>query len=69
LKCPDVAEWVGAALKEIKAHLQNRTWELAQLPPSKRAISSRWVFKIKWMPEGLIEKYKGVSSSGIQPDS
>jgi len=59
LKRPDAAEWVGAALKEIKAHLQNGTWELAQLPSGKRAIGSRWVFKIKRMPEGLVEKYKG----------
>ena len=50
---------MGAALKEIKAHLQNRTWELAQLPPGKCAIGSRWVLKIKWMLEGLIKKYKG----------
>ena len=66
LKRPDAAEWVGAALKEIEAHLQNGTWELAQLPPGKRAIGSRWVFKIKRMPEGLVG---AVSSSGIQPDS
>ena len=54
----DTPKWVEAALKEIKAHVQNGTWELAQLPPGKRAIGSRWVFKIKRMPEGLVDKYK-----------
>ncbi len=59
LKHPDVAEWVKAALSEIKAHVQNGTWELAQLPPGRRAIRSRWVFKIKRTPDGAINKYKG----------
>jgi len=59
LKHLDTAEWVGAALKEIDAHLRNGAWELARLPPGRHMIGSQWVFKIKKMPEGLIEKYKG----------
>jgi hypothetical protein len=59
LKCLDTSEWVKAALAEIEAHLKNGMWELAQLPPGKRAIGSRWVFKIKRTLEGAIEKYKG----------
>jgi len=47
LKWPDADKWVAAALTKIKAHIQNGTWELTQLPPGKRAISSWWVFKIK----------------------
>jgi len=43
----DGANWVEAALKEIEAHVQNGTWELAQLPPKKRAIGSRWIFKVR----------------------
>jgi transposase InsO family protein len=59
LKQPDVDKWVVAALAEIEAHVQNGTWELAQLPPGKRAIGSQWVFKIKRLPDGSIDKYKG----------
>ena len=47
LRRPDVSERVKAALAEIKAHLCNGMWELAQLPPGRRTIGSRWVFKIK----------------------
>jgi len=54
----DGAKWVEAAMKEIEAHVENGTWELAQLPPGKRAIGSRWIFKVKRTPEGLIDKYK-----------
>jgi len=59
LKQPDADKWVTATLAEIEAHLQNGTWELAQLPPGRRAIGSRWVFKIKCLPDGSIDKYKG----------
>jgi len=59
LKRPDADKWVAAALAEIEAHLQNGTWELVQLPPGRRAIGSRWVFKIKRLPDGSIDKYKG----------
>ena len=59
LSRPDADKWIAAALAEIEAHLQNGTWELAQLPPGRRAIGSRWVFKIKRLPDGSIDKYKG----------
>jgi hypothetical protein len=59
LRQPDAGKWVAATLAEIKAHMQNGTWVLAQLLPGKRAIGSRWIFKVKRTPEGLINKYKG----------
>jgi len=59
LRQPDADRWIKAALAEIKADIQNGTWELVQLPPGKQAIGSQWVFKVKKTPEGLVEKYKG----------
>ena len=56
---PDGEAWIAAALAEIEAHLENGTWELAQLPPGRRAIGSRWIFKIKRKPDGSVDKYKG----------
>ena len=41
------------------AHLKNGTWELVPLPDGKKAIGSRWVFKIKRNADGSIERYKG----------
>ena len=55
----DGESWIVAALLEIEPHLENGTWELAQLPTGHRAIRSHWVFKVKQKANGLIDKYKG----------
>lgn len=36
----------------------NDMWELQHLSPRKRAIASKWVYKIKCQPNGEIERYK-----------
>ena len=44
--------------KEIKALDQNNTWELTSLPKDKRAIDSKWVYKVKYKPNREVERYK-----------
>ncbi|KAG8976249.1 hypothetical protein FRC05_004499 [Tulasnella sp. 425] len=56
---PDKEKWFEAAMTEIQAHVDNGTWELVQLPPDRKAIGSRWVFKVKRDAKGEIERYKG----------
>lgn len=56
---PDGDRWIEAALEEIRAHLDNGTWELVRLPHGKHAIGSRWVFKIKKNTDGSVDRYKG----------
>ncbi|KAL0308766.1 UNVERIFIED_CONTAM: Retrovirus-related Pol polyprotein from transposon RE2 [Sesamum radiatum] len=51
--------WVAALNLELQALEQNRTWELTSLPPNKRTIGSIWVFKLKFNPDGSIDRYKG----------
>ncbi|KAL0373067.1 UNVERIFIED_CONTAM: Retrovirus-related Pol polyprotein from transposon RE2 [Sesamum calycinum] len=50
--------WVVAMNLELQALEQNGTWELTSLPPDKRTIGSRWVFKLKLNPDGSIDRYK-----------
>ncbi|KAK4400315.1 Retrovirus-related Pol polyprotein from transposon RE2 [Sesamum angolense] len=50
--------WVAAMNLELQALEQNGTWELTSLPPDKRTIGSRWVFKLKLNPDGSIYRYK-----------
>nr|GFB14970.1 retrovirus-related Pol polyprotein from transposon TNT 1-94 [Tanacetum cinerariifolium] len=43
---------------KIKTLERNGTWTLEDLPKGKRAIDSKWVYKIKFKPNGEVEKYK-----------
>ncbi|KAL0329372.1 UNVERIFIED_CONTAM: Retrovirus-related Pol polyprotein from transposon RE2, partial [Sesamum radiatum] len=52
------ANWVMAMQEELQALDKNGTWELTSLPPTKRAIGSKWVFKLKLHPDGSIARYK-----------
>ncbi|CAL1355789.1 unnamed protein product [Linum trigynum] len=47
-----------AMIKEIAALVANGTWSLIQAPAGKRIIDCKWVFKIKYRPDGSIERYK-----------
>jgi hypothetical protein len=51
--------WHKAALDEIQALIENGTFDLVQLPPGRKAIGSRWVFKVKKNADGSIERLKG----------
>ena len=44
--------------KEIKDLEDNQTWNLTSLPPNKKAIGGKWVYKIKYKVYGTIERYK-----------
>lgn len=37
---------------------ENKTWTLENLPAGKKAISTKWVFKVKMNPDGTIERFK-----------
>lgn len=51
-------EWLDAMKNEIQALETNNTWELSTLPPGKRDIGCKWVYKIKRHSDGSIERYK-----------
>ncbi|PWA96217.1 hypothetical protein CTI12_AA041970 [Artemisia annua] len=50
--------WKEAVDKELHALHLNHTWEVVTLPIGKRAIGSKWVFRIKLHSDGTVEKYK-----------
>ncbi|KAM2568815.1 hypothetical protein TB2_009006 [Malus domestica] len=43
---------------ELHALEQNKTWSLVQLPPGKKVVGSRWIYKIKFKYDGSIERHK-----------
>ena len=50
--------WVDAMQKELKALNDNKTWEIVDLPKGKKAIGSRWVYKVKLKSDGSLERFK-----------
>lgn len=47
-----------AIKSELAALEDNNTWDLVTLPPGKKAIGSKWVFRVKHNPDGSINKHK-----------
>ncbi|CAL1371426.1 unnamed protein product [Linum trigynum] len=50
--------WIKAMEEELNALLESQTWDLVTLPPGKRAIGCKWVYKTKLKPDGAVERYK-----------
>ncbi|CAI7922107.1 unnamed protein product [Closterium sp. NIES-54] len=58
LESSDAEEWRKAMESELKSIEQNGTWELVELPEGRKAITSKWLFKIKSDADGKIKRYK-----------
>lgn len=50
--------WYGTMQPEIWAIETNHTWLLIPLPPVKKPIDCKWIFKTKLHANGSIERYK-----------
>ena len=50
--------WVDAMNTELTALEQNNTWEVTTLPSGKHPIGCKWLYKVKYNPDGSIERYK-----------
>lgn len=55
---PNAKEWQEAADLEYESLLENETWDLVDLPRERKAVGSRWVFKVKHHSDGRVERYK-----------
>jgi hypothetical protein len=44
--------------EEYQSIIKNDVWEIVPKPKSKDVVSSKWLFKIKHVVDGSIEKYK-----------
>ncbi|CAI7861609.1 unnamed protein product [Closterium sp. NIES-54] len=58
LESSDAEEGKKAMESELKSIEENGTWELVELPEGRKAITSKWLFKIKSDADGKIERYK-----------
>jgi hypothetical protein len=51
-------EWKKAMMKEYQSIMKNGVWEVVPKPKEKSVITSKWVYKIKYVVDGSIAKYK-----------
>ncbi|CAI7788407.1 unnamed protein product [Closterium sp. NIES-53] len=58
LSGPDAEKWKQSVKEEYESFLENETWELCELPPGKKAISSKLIFRHKYGPDGELTRYK-----------
>ncbi|CAI7854124.1 unnamed protein product [Closterium sp. NIES-54] len=58
LSGPDAEKWKQSVKEEYDSLLENEMWELCELPPGKKAISSKLIFRHKYGPDGELTRYK-----------
>jgi hypothetical protein len=63
IESEDRKQWEQAMDREYKSILQNDVWELVKLPPGRKVVGSRWVYKIK---QGGLYKARFVSKGYSQ---
>ncbi|KAK9059410.1 hypothetical protein SSX86_022030 [Deinandra increscens subsp. villosa] len=50
--------WVNVMNDEIEALHRNNTWSIVDLPPGRKAIGCKWIYKIKYKSTGEIDRFK-----------
>ncbi|OCB91304.1 hypothetical protein A7U60_g1471 [Sanghuangporus baumii] len=50
--------WEKAAMEEFISLIENGTFEPVGLPPDRKLIRYRWVFKLKRKTDGSVDRYK-----------
>ena len=57
-KRPDASKWLAAAQEEMDSLMEHETWSLTKLPPGRKIVGSKWVFKVKLDENGEAARYK-----------
>lgn len=50
--------WKEAIKDEIQNLENHHTWEYDNLPPGKKVVRSKWVFRVKYHPNGTVAQYR-----------
>lgn len=58
IRSADQEFWMKATRDEYNSLLENETWELTYLPPGRKALGCKWVWKCKYKADGSLERFK-----------
>jgi hypothetical protein len=50
--------WVDAMVEECDSIVKNSVWDIVPRPIDKSVVGSRWIYKVKQVVDGSVEKYK-----------
>lgn len=50
--------WVDAMVEEYDSIVRNSAWEIVPRSEGKSVVGSRWIYKVKQVADGSVEKYK-----------
>lgn len=54
----DRTKWNEAMVEEMRSIESNGTWQLVDLPAGRKAVGSKWVYKIKRNADGEVARFK-----------
>lgn len=57
-KACETTEWRNAMAKELEALYNNKTWSIVELPQGKKPIGCKWIYKLKFNPDGTVARHK-----------
>ncbi|KAE8731332.1 Detected protein of unknown function [Hibiscus syriacus] len=57
MQVEDSVKWESSMKDEMDSLMSNQTWELAELPPDKKALHNKWIYRIKEEHDGR-KRYK-----------
>ncbi|GJP71664.1 hypothetical protein CLOP_g2477, partial [Closterium sp. NIES-67] len=58
LNGPNGEKWKASEDEEFGPLIENERWDLCDLPPGKKAITSKMIYRHKYGPEGELTHYK-----------
>lgn len=58
INSPEREHWIAAMKEEIASIESHCTWESTKLPPGRKAVGSKWVYKAKLGENGEVVRYK-----------
>ena len=58
LASPDKSKWMITMAREMESLRTHDVWDLVELPRDRKAVGSKWVFKLKMNADRSVKQYK-----------